>query len=99
MRQYLILAAIVLSTATAAAHEAPTGWAYPFACCSNQDCRMVPDQSVLETKGGYLASNGETIPYADTRIRPSPDGKYHLCTVAGKEDTRTICLFVPPRAF
>lgn len=24
-------------------HEAPTGWSYPYACCSGLDCREVGD--------------------------------------------------------
>lgn len=93
-----ILTLVLLST-NALAHDAPNGWSYPFNCCSNQDCREVPDASVRETPAGYIASNGETIPYLDKRIKDSPDGKFHLCTIAGSEDGRALCLFVPPRSF
>lgn len=93
------LLAILLTSTSAMAHDAPSGWSYPFSCCSNQDCREVPDASIRETPAGYLASNGETIPYADKRIKDSPDGKFHLCTISGREDGRALCLFVPPRSF
>jgi hypothetical protein len=98
MNARLLLLSVFLST-SALAHDAPTGWSYPFNCCSNQDCREVPDASVKETPSGYLASNGETIPYADKRVKDSPDGKFHLCTIAGREDGRALCLFIPPRSF
>lgn len=79
-------------------HEAPTGWSYPFVCCSSIDCREVADSDVLEGPDGYrIRQNGETIGYTDTRVKDSPDGAMHLCTVAGEDTGRTICLFVPPR--
>lgn len=81
------------------AHQAPTGWAYPYSCCHDKDCRQVSDLSVKETPEGYVVASGEVIPYNDKRIKHSPDGYFHWCTVLGKEDSRTICLFVPPRAY
>ena len=88
---------------TASAHDAPTGWTYPYSCCSGQDCREVtsgPQGRVRETPQGYqIASTGEVIPYGDIRVKDSPDGAFHWCSVAGAEDTRTICLFVPPRSY
>ena len=84
-------------TSTASAHEAPTGWTYPYACCSGQDCREVPSASVKEMPDGYHLPSGEIVPMTDGRIRPSPDGETHLCTVAGADDGRMICLFLPPK--
>ena len=96
----------------AKAHEAlptaakPQGWNYPFACCSGYDCREVggsQSQSkvkIEETPQGYrISSTGEILAYSDGRLKDSPDGEFHLCTVAGKDDTRAICLFVPPRSY
>ncbi|WEX11802.1 hypothetical protein PVE73_04700 [Chelativorans sp. AA-79] len=84
-------------------HEAPTGWTYPYACCSSNDCRQVtsgPTGLVREDGAGYrIASTGELIAQSDPRVRHSPDGLYHWCSVAGADDTRTICLFVPPPSF
>lgn len=92
--------------AGALAHDAlptaaqPQGWTYPFACCSGYDCRMVPTRQVSERPEGYvIATTGEIVGYADKRVRNSPDGDFHWCSVAGKNDGKTICLFVPPRAF
>lgn len=84
----------------AAAHDAPSGWSYPYSCCTNHDCRPVSSAAVGEGPKGYtIHATGEVVPYQDTRVRHSPDGDFHWCSVAGKDDTRTICLFVPPRAF
>lgn len=81
-------------------HEAPTGWRYPYACCSDRDCRTVSDAAVTEGPEGYVIKvTGEVLPYTDRRVRNSPDGVFHWCSMAGQENSRTICLFVPPRAF
>ena len=86
--------------AEARAHDAlptaskPDGWSYPFSCCAGFDCRQVPSDSVAETPQGYVIKRtGEVIPYTDSRVRSSPDGETHWCSVAGAEDGRTICLF------
>src|ERR1700752_4542248 len=96
----------VLTAAPAGAHDAPPtpaqpmGWTYPFSCCSGMDCHQVSDQSVIEGPRGYVIKlTGELIASGDTRIKNSPDGLFHQCTVAGKLTGRTICLFVPPRSF
>ncbi len=95
--------ALILATG-ARAHEA-RGWTYPFACCSGYDCRPVngageSNVRVLERPGGYVISTtGEVLAYNDKRIRHSPDSDFHWCSVAGANDGRTICLFVPPRSF
>jgi hypothetical protein len=79
-------------------HQAPAGWAYPLACCSNNDCRQVVSQAIGEVPDGYLVrTTGELLHYGDKRLRPSPDGDFHWCSAAGSNTGRTICLFVPPR--
>lgn len=96
----------VVIAAPAGAHDAtptaaqPHGWTYPFSCCSGMDCREIHDQLVLEGPRGYVIKlTGELITPLDTRIKNSPDGQFHQCTVAGEPTGRTICLFVPPRSF
>jgi uncharacterized iron-regulated membrane protein len=85
----------------ARAHEAPTGWTYPWSCCSNQDCRPTGKGEVRETSSGYrLVTTGEIVPYSDARVKDSPDGLFHACQVAGDfKKGRILCLFVPPRSF
>lgn len=82
------------------AHEAKSGWMYPADCCSDHDCRMVSADLISEMPEGYrIELNGEKLAYSDSRIRPSPDGVYHWCSRHGRDDTSTICLFVPPNSF
>lgn len=82
------------------AHDAPSGWSYPFSCCSSQDCRPVAAKAISERPQGYVINvTGEVVPYADKRIRSSPDGEYHWCSVAGEARSRTLCLFVPPHSY
>lgn len=90
----------LVGTGDLLAHEAKSGWRYPAVCCSDYDCREVAPRQISERPEGYvIATSGEVVPYTDRRVRQSPDGVFHWCSVAGKDDTRTICLFVPPRAF
>lgn len=94
------LALFIFIPSSARAHDAPTGWRYPWACCSNQDCRMVPYEAIREGGHGYvIEATGEVVPYADKRVRDSPDGEFHWCSEAGGDHSRTICLFVPPRSY
>lgn len=82
----------------AIAHDAKSGWAYPFSCCSGYDCRQVPASAIDETQDGIIIKGtGETIPYNDERHHESPDGAYHWCSQAGANDTPTICIFTPPK--
>jgi hypothetical protein len=89
------LAVLIMLPWPADAHQAQSGWSYPWACCSGDDCQEVPARLVDEVRGGYVAPSGEMIPEQDFRLRESPDGLYHWCAVG----TTTRCLFVPPRSF
>ena len=98
----LAAGAFVLSLAPfpADAHDAKSGWAYPLACCSDYDCREVAEAEVLERPEGYVIKvTGEVIPMTSRKVRNSPDGQFHWCSVKGRDDGATICLFVPPRAY
>jgi hypothetical protein len=106
----LIVAATVMLSgigSAAQAHEAtnvagqPTGWKYPWACCSNMDCKMVDAKAISERPEGYvIGSTGEVVAYGDKRVKDSPDGEYHWCAhQAGIDAGHTICLFVPPKGF
>ncbi|WEX11898.1 hypothetical protein [Chelativorans sp. AA-79] len=95
-----LLISILILPSAGLAHDAKSGWTYPYACCSNNDCREVPASVISERPEGYVINTtGEVVAYSDRRVRQSPDGVYHWCSVAGADTTRTICLFVPPKSF
>ncbi|RWN99544.1 hypothetical protein [Mesorhizobium sp.] len=101
-----LTAVVTTFAASALAHDAtptaakPQGWSYPFSCCSGYDCRAVSQTSISERPEGYvIKGTGEVVGYSDARIKNSPDGEYHWCSVAGANDGKTICLFVPPSSF
>jgi hypothetical protein len=80
------------------AHNAPSGWSYPTECCAGHDCREVADNAIVEEHQGYvIQSTREFVGYNDSRVKDSPDGHLHWCSVEGSEHTPTVCLFVPPR--
>ena len=94
------LAVLFLPSGGARAHDAPSGWMYPQLCCSGYDCRAVSDRAISERPEGYvIKGTGEVVGYMDARVKNSPDGEFHWCSVAGSNEGRTICLFVPPRGF
>jgi hypothetical protein len=94
----LLAATLLFSVAQAEAHEAPTGWSYPTNCCSGIDCREVPDHDIIEGARGYeIRKTHELINMSDPKVKQSPDGRFHWCSVGGLDDGRTICLFVPGR--
>lgn len=102
----LVGAWVLLGASDARAHDAlptavqPRGWSYPFSCCSGYDCREIADKAIGEQREGYvIKGTGEVIAYSDSRVRNSPDGEFHWCSVGGANDGHTICLFVPPRGF
>jgi hypothetical protein len=94
-----LLLSVLLAAGSAYSHDAPSGWAYPWSCCSNQDCHEVPEAAIKEGLTGYeLVTTGEIIPYGDKRIKDSPDGHFHACQQSGDFDKgHVLCLFVPSR--
>lgn len=99
-----LMASLAGLTDDAAAHDAPTGWSYPWSCCSNLDCREIGADAISEPSESdpdyVIRSTGERLAPNDRRIRQSPDGAFHWCAhQAGVDAGHTICLFVPPRGF
>jgi hypothetical protein len=86
----------------AAADKAPTGWPYPWSCCSKLDCRQIGTDEISqpsESDPDYvIRSTGERLAPDDGRIRQSPDGTFHCCVHQARLDAgHTVCLFVRPR--
>lgn len=98
---FLVGVAVATSVTSIAAHEAPKGWNYPWACCANNDCQEVTSKEVTEGMKGYrITKTGEIIMYLDKRIKDSPDGLIHWCAhTAGIDMDKTICLFIPSKGF
>lgn len=67
---------------------------YSLYCCNTTDCAPLPDGSVKATADGwYVQITDETIPYNDSRIQASPDGRFHGCIIGNATNLR--CLYVP----
>lgn len=104
------LAAVLLffSSVPAQAHEAPTGWAYPPACCEGDaqrgECQRIPARTVHGRPGGWVVvlNPGDHhrvtrrqryfIPHGDEI--PSQDGDFHICLYPTEDHEN--CFFVPP---
>ena len=110
-RAAAILAAIAALTLPAAAHQAPSGFAYDASCCSGQDCAPVPNDAIREAPGGYavrirpgshpFVPEGSSpleafVPHGDSRIRPSGDGGKHACVSPSRY---VLCVYLPPSGF
>lgn len=100
-RKDFILPAIILFfflalMARSYSHEAPSGWAYPLECCSNQDCKQIESRLVFESQEGFDIAPSEGGGFvARGKERVSPDGEYHLCR--SQYSGAILCLFVPSR--
>lgn len=62
-------------------------------CCGDNDCHVVSAEDIKITKGGYLLSNGELIPYSEAQ--QSEDGDYWRCK---RHDGSRRCFFAPQPA-
>ena len=47
--------------------------------------------TVAEIPEGYrISSTGEVVGYGDARLKDSPDGEFHWCSVAGADDNDVV---------
>lgn len=101
----LVLAAAALLSAWLSPARAHSF--YPYECCSDRDCwpmGATPDArepDPVAVSGGWRLFDGAIVPYAV--VRPSPDGRFHVCRSGGALDGalitpagRPACLWVPP---
>ena len=97
----LTAAALAVMAPTASAHQAPSGWTYPLACCSNRDCTRIADDRVRITPDGYVVSlqpgdhdfvpeAAVTFPIPFDDAQHAPDGEYHICI---DEQMNLLCFF------
>ena len=91
------------STQLGRAHEAASGWTYPWECCSSTDCwetSNTTEKDPVATAAGWQLQDGSIVPFNMTR--PSPDGAFHVCRRGGqlngaviRPNKRPACLWVP----
>lgn len=96
---FVVVVAVLIAAAAGLLASAVTAKAHSFydlSCCSENDCKPLPDGSVKITQSGYLW-DGETFPFNDKRVKYSPDGKYHGCAL--QYTGSKLCLYVPPQGF
>lgn len=112
-----ILAYVMLLYACAGpvrSHEAPSGWAYDYSCCSAADCYEITDDDVewlaneqrwlIKRTGEKLVDAADGIgaqtPGTFSYTKWSKDEHFHRCSHGqGNPDMGTICLYVPPRGY
>jgi len=80
--------------AGASAHMARSGWQYPVECCGGHDCYEI-DPSELEPALGSWKIIATGQYFSASRVRRSPDGRYHRCSYNGDRSRTTNCLFFP----
>ena len=72
------LGTMSMTLCVASAHEAPSGWFYDAACCSNKDCAPIDDAEVEESDAGFfLKTRQEFVPREKTK--QGRDENFHLC--------------------
>ncbi len=92
--------AFTLSIRPAHGHQAPMGWQYDIACCSDRDCRPLSRSEVntirrAADQSGYLADIegfSEPVLFAADKIKPSKDEYFHGCVGASGIG---YCLYIP----
>ena len=71
---------------------------YDLDCCHDRDCAPVADGAVVEDAAGFLVvATGQRVDRGSPKVRLSPDGRWHLCTLGGVPDGAILCLYVPGR--
>ena len=109
----LALVAGMMTLVPVQAHKSAGGMDYDPWCCNGGDCSELPEDAVVAGPNGWVVTlkRGQhpmvhspevrhVIPYKPTgvtRIKPSGDGKFHLCLWPTEADVR--CFYVPPQGF
>lgn len=84
-----------------AGYALPHAW-YEWECCSGIDCQEIADETVTARPGGFavtlMPGDHKMVTSAPVSgwftfrdVRPSQDGRYHACVVAGV----IKCLYIP----
>lgn len=95
-----VAALFICAMTDAEGHESPTGWLFDPSCCSNRDCGEVPADWITEGANGItIVPTGELLSYADTRVKKSQDEHTYWCRPPGNPNPKTICVYLPAKAF
>lgn len=89
----LVILGVLLSATYASAHSF-----YEYECCSDYDCAPLEETKIEEKDGGWTLWDGRHVPYRDKRVKPSPDGQFHLCEQKWEPNTadrKILCLYAP----
>ena len=79
-------------SASASAHEAPSGWQYPPGCCGGEDCHPVPCETIEEKRGVYIWKG---VVFHRSMARVSGDDRCHVCVQFNGEGAASgRCLFL-----
>lgn len=90
-----VLVAVISIAKPVKAHEAPSGWQYPYSCCGDHDCSPIPASRVKpEGAGGYVVDSKFHVARKD--VLESPDGQYHACFPTSE---RMSCFYAPPNSY
>lgn len=83
-----IVAAFLLAAWPAVAHD----W-YPPDCCSGTDCQPRPCHLLERLVDGGVRDTQTRARYRRDQVRPSEDGRCHVCTGGGFLFGPPICVF------
>lgn len=109
MRGYAVMAigaVLAAASAPALSHPAPSGWDYPFQCCSGADCARIDADMVREIPSGFVVTvapgrhpmwpterrQALVLDIPHKKLSPAPDGLWHLCINDAGE---LLCFFGP----
>ena len=81
-----------VGSASASAHEAPSGWQYPPGCCGGEDCHPVPCETIEEKRGVYIWKG---VVFHRSMAHGSGDDRCHVCLQFNGEGAASgRCLFL-----
>ena len=92
LRTMMLLAIFIVPSL---AHEAPSGWVYPPACCNNGDCAPLDAKRIKETAEGFLIDGKYIVKRSDAKL--SPDGIFHACFPW--QNRGPNCFWYPPNSY
>lgn len=90
------LALLLALSAAAAAHDAPSGWAYPYNCCADHDCRPIACGDIVREGDGSFTYTAKHVRFSE--IKDSGDHQCHACWLhdgTAAQRSYGTCLFAP----